>query len=395
MRGSALRTRGLLSGAVAMALLAATALLSPAGATSVAARPVVTSETFPGQVGAWAVSAQETGAPAGIYLESVGGTAGTTPLVRGTDPDWSPNGRKIAFVRNGNLFTVRADGTDVTRVTAGASAPAWSPDGTKIAFARYGDLWTVRPDGNLLTRLTDQNAGDDQPAWSPDGTKIAFSSTREGDREIFVMASSGGAPTALTDNAVTDDAPDWSPDGTRIVFASAGELDVMAADGSGRSRLLATSRTILSSPSWSPDGARVAFVVDMAYSGRGTGVVDADGSDPGYNTGRGSEWYFHAVDWQGIPSSDHGAPKIDWLNPPGNGQVYARNSRHVVRFRCTDPNGVFVCAGMVTKPNGRVRSLASGEALPTASVGRFTIEITAQDTASNSTTASVTYDVVG
>jgi hypothetical protein len=57
--------------------------------------------------------------------------------------------------------------------------PAWSPDGTKIAFMRDGDIWVMNADGSGLVQLTTDPVYEDDPAWSPDGTKIAF--MRSGD----------------------------------------------------------------------------------------------------------------------------------------------------------------------------------------------------------------------
>src|SRR5919107_4003773 len=51
-------------------------------------------------------------------------------------PRFSPNGRSIALLRAGQLWTMRADGTGQRRLTTRAAAgPSWSPDGTSIAFA--------------------------------------------------------------------------------------------------------------------------------------------------------------------------------------------------------------------------------------------------------------------
>lgn len=133
--------------------------------------------------------------------------------VDGFLPEWSPGGNAIAFQRMGrrgpgysSLWTVEFDGTAATRMTSvfasddfAAINPAWSPDGRRIVFATVGksraraglmhaadDLWTVRADGTEPTRLTSSPASDGMPAWSPDG-RIYFVSDRSGSPRIWSL----------------------------------------------------------------------------------------------------------------------------------------------------------------------------------------------------------------
>ncbi len=59
-------------------------------------------------------------------------------LTRGSLPSWSHDGRRIAFVRSGDLYVMRSDGSRVRRVAQGASAelgvPVWSHDGRRLYF---------------------------------------------------------------------------------------------------------------------------------------------------------------------------------------------------------------------------------------------------------------------
>ena len=101
---------------------------------------------------------------------------------RELNPDWSPNGRWITYVRGdsriGNLYKMRISDHSVTRLTRGrdASFPSWSPDGTKIVFARdYGDdssaLAVIRPNGKGFEVLEISVLYSDeyltQPDWQP------------------------------------------------------------------------------------------------------------------------------------------------------------------------------------------------------------------------------------
>ena len=89
--------------------------------------------------------------------------------------------------------------------------------------------------------MTDDPAPDYLPAWSPDCSQIAFVSERDGNAEIYLMASDGSNPTCLTNHAGHDTDPAWMPDGQSILFAGdrdAGmEIYSVGADGSSLKRL--------------------------------------------------------------------------------------------------------------------------------------------------------------
>jgi TolB protein len=201
-----------------------------------------------------AVARPSRGLPPLLYVVGLDGS-GLRRLTRGRSPElepaWSPNGRRIAFVRHDkggfDLFVCARDGSALTRLThtpgADESAPAWSPDGRQIAFARYeggfeegsGDIWLASADGSEETLLLGGDYDDSSPAWSPDGRRMAFIR----DRRLAVMEADGTALRPLTDPGDAKEVdPSWSPDGSRIVFTrDPGSLFVVAADGSGLARV--------------------------------------------------------------------------------------------------------------------------------------------------------------
>jgi dipeptidyl aminopeptidase/acylaminoacyl peptidase len=107
---------------------------------------------------------------------------------------------------------MNADGSEQKRlVNVNGFFPDWSPDGKKIAFNYFGDIYTINSDGSGMTNLTNSPVVDEHPAWSPDGTKIAFRSHgNDNNVDIYVMEAVGSNPARLTTDTANDDAPDWN-----------------------------------------------------------------------------------------------------------------------------------------------------------------------------------------
>lgn len=103
-----------------------------------------------------------------IFLMRLGGVPRQLTYRGGSSPSWSPNGRKVAFVRRNDIYLVRRSGRGLRRLThRGGYAPAWSPDGRWIAFIRGGDLYIVRTDGRRLRRLVDEVGPDETYGLGP------------------------------------------------------------------------------------------------------------------------------------------------------------------------------------------------------------------------------------
>jgi tricorn protease len=103
--------------------------------------------------------------------------------------------------------------------------------GDAVVFEAHGNLWRVNRDGGVASRLTSEPGFDLMPRFSPDGKWIAFTGQYQGNRDVYVIASTGGAARRLTFHSdVVDDAPlrwgpdnmvvTWTPDSSNIVYLS-------------------------------------------------------------------------------------------------------------------------------------------------------------------------------
>jgi TolB protein len=227
--------------------------------------------------------------------------------------DWAPSGRAIVFRRiidvgqpneRADLFVVNADGTharDLTRSSCRLPCltndePAWSPDAKRIAFVRsVGPLppsggpapvvgiFVMNADGTNVRQLTQRvrNTGteDHAPTWSPDGKRIAFVRTNNTARPanasvIYVMNANGSRARTvrvMPHRWPGSGAPSWSPDGKKILYSTScwfgdcgqprtgAQLFTIGVDGKARRQLTHVSGNA-EGGRWSPDGRKIVFV---------------------------------------------------------------------------------------------------------------------------------------
>lgn len=221
-----------------------------------------------------------------------------------TGPAWSPDGKRIAFSADGrtrfgneDIFVMRADGSGKTLVTderkipgkaeADDTEPAFSPDGRRIVFVRdggtvlwdYGNIFKIGADGRNPTRIGYGVYHPRSLAWSPDGTTIAYSDrwdSYEPEEYVVTMRPNGSGQSYRTEGR----APDWSPDGSRIVFAghyASGVIYGMDASGTGGDPLM-TNQADADNPAYSPGGGKIVFESDLDGD-YDLYIMDADGTD--------------------------------------------------------------------------------------------------------------------
>lgn len=199
----------------------------------------------------------------------VGGARITATPAADTEPDWSPDGRRIVFVRREpgraatSLYVVRRDGGGLERLTAGSQVaimPAWSPDGSRIAYAASPlaggsfDVWVLDLASGRATRHTRGEAEEVLPSWGGDG-RLRFRVLRPG-VELREKTSDRDTPQTGPRELLPDfdQRPPFrlTTSGTKLGFASAtdnvgdGPVWVRGARGSARQPMRAQQLVRLS-----------------------------------------------------------------------------------------------------------------------------------------------------
>src|SRR3569833_374341 len=211
-----------------------------------------------------------TATPAGAATSASPGHGRTVRLREGTDiaAQLSPDGRFIALDLVGVLWVLPASGGQARRLTSDLydiAQPEWSPDGRWIAFQSYRegvfDLWMIRPDGSGARRLTHGPYDHREPRFSPDGRRIVFSSDLTGGYGVHALDVASGAIMPLTDTAAEEYEPAWSPDGTRIAFVvGATRIDVLdLGTGARTTPVSVPSDQVIHNPAWTTDGQGLVY----------------------------------------------------------------------------------------------------------------------------------------
>jgi TolB protein len=222
---------------------------------------------------------------------------------------WSPDGKSLVYSMAGSLWKQRIDSAAAEELTAGPGydyQPDWSPDGNTVVFVRYLhdaiELCALDLKSGAVAQWTRGGDVNLEPRWSPDGSRIAFVSTKgTGHFHIFIGRSAKTGFTAAPWSRERKSkisryyyspfdqqlSPSWSPDGRALVYVDnpeigygSGSLWRQQIDKRRPPRLLHREETNWkAAPDWSPDGKRVIF---SSYAGRQSNqiwTVTAKGDD--------------------------------------------------------------------------------------------------------------------
>lgn len=249
-------------------------------------------------------------------------------LTWGFDPAISPDGRQVAFTRDGGdhgLYLIHVDGSNERRIFSGREllrAPKWSPDGRWILFQR-GDQYVLCRDLASQCRRTPLLEDgvvpekERQPQLArvdvngenyQDLATLLYAQAADWNQAGIVYQSGAGIqitrdePSATTVEVYYEPFkqyemdPDWQPNGGRIAFqrkeASHWEIFAINPDGSGLVALTRPRYTLVEqipsnvAPAWSPDGSHLVFLSNRdpdnpdEAGAWGVWVMDADGANP-------------------------------------------------------------------------------------------------------------------
>src|SRR5215203_3082923 len=218
-------------------------------------------------------------------------------LSDGDDPEMSPKGDRLAFIKDRAIWTVPVDGSSAARklfsANGDADNPRWSPDGSRLAFVSsrgdHGFIGIYTNDSTGILWLAPTTSRDGSPRWSPDGSRIAFIRT----------PGSGGAPDSIlvrtrrrwaiwTGDARTGDAkmlfdaPDKSfpstHGGTNLHWAANNRI-VFLSNADGQAHLYSIAETG-GAPLLLTPGNYMAEYITLSGDGRFLVFAGNAGSDP-------------------------------------------------------------------------------------------------------------------
>ena len=223
---------------------------------------------------------------------------------------WSPDSKEVVYSMAGSLWRQRIDSTTAQQVTDGPGydyQPDWSPDGKSIAYVSYQkdamELWLLDLGSGELRQLTSGGAVNVEPRWSPNGKRIVFVSTAYNKRfHVFCADVNDGKlentvrMTGETKNELpryyysafdTEISPVWTRDGKEILFVSnrghihgtGGFWRMRAEPGAEAGEIHYEETNWKARPDYSPDGSRMVYSSYLGRQWHNLWVMPANGGD--------------------------------------------------------------------------------------------------------------------
>jgi dipeptidyl aminopeptidase/acylaminoacyl peptidase len=276
-----------------------------------------------------------------MLVQSVGTTLvitgsrfeGPLATLAGTDATASPDGSRVAYVRNGILYVARIDASGERPVSTNVEPPSddllgpvWSPDGTRIAIASGATLLIVKADGGGVTTVFPPSSENVNPTWSPDSSTIAFESNTP-HWSIWVVQANGSGAHQLIGGESNNRFPQFSPVSSTLAFVS----DRQRLRGGATQYQYALYTQPLSSsiatklvddvhpyspPRWSPTAALIAVAAGQECQRWGVYIVESV-------VGSRAHRHSNRCRFDGTASADsiHGTEYFDIINGNGGDDV--------------------------------------------------------------------------
>jgi dipeptidyl aminopeptidase/acylaminoacyl peptidase len=234
------------------------------------------------------------------------------------NPDWSPDGRRIAFALNEcSIAIMNADGGDLSvlpsQTPGGCEGdPSFTPDGSRLVFERYDPateddaVWSMKLDGTDRQRIT--SAGAPDPNVSPDGRTVSFLGGPEDATALFTTGLDGSHLLQVTPFIGIAFKSDWAPDGRHLVISDnannpdrPANIATVRPDGTGLRYLTDFQSSALRAyvGSYSPDGNWIVFRLED-HGRYGLYRMHPDGSSV-HPILRLSNFKPRAIDWGAAP----------------------------------------------------------------------------------------------
>lgn len=188
-------------------------------------------------------------------------------------PNWTLDGKSLIYNRNGKLYRIGIDGSDVQQINTDFAVKnnndhVLSFDGKRLGISHHSEdhggksmIYTMPVTGGTPTLVTSK-APSYLHGWSPDGNWLIYTGGRDDKYDIYKILSAGGEEIQLTKDSGLNDGSEFSPDG-RVWFNSSrtGTMEIwrMNADGSEQTQITSDENNNWF-PHVSPDGKRVVYL---------------------------------------------------------------------------------------------------------------------------------------
>src|SRR5581483_1064252 len=189
---------------------------------------------------------------------------GDQNLLSNDAPSWSPDGKKIIYSLNGNIWMMDPDGFNPETVLTEHSAicPLFSPDGKTVLFLTHLEdtaynLWAMNLSDKTLKKLTnytDWNVG--SPSYSMDGKKILFNLYRANTTQVYTVNASDGSEALNITNNNRSLCPKYAQKDRKLLFSTFGTGDDVSVNiyiaNSNGTEVKALTTDGGACPSWAP-----------------------------------------------------------------------------------------------------------------------------------------------